>query len=379
MKKIILLIITLLGITSLFAQTEFAPLGAKWTYRGYYENYASGGESLTKHECIDTIIRNGITIKAVSKEYTSQLWDFVNDGSGNRLYHHRTTTTHSVDSFYQQNDTVFVYNKIFLRYTPLYILNAQAGDTITLPILDTSTLQYVTQYDSTMTYIIDSVKMVNYNGSIQKTFFTSIDSTKIIFPYPVSSPNYETQKPLLNWTIDYKKYYTIFPPNYILSYYSPLGVFTEKFGGLGGGLLPKAEHIQSANIGDLPFVFNLLECYEDSSISYQQVAFSRLVGLNCDSLIINNPLSIKNHNLEIGLSVYPNPSTNIIHIVWKKEITQKMSLSVFDIMGRKVIDQTEVKVLGGTSLNTSSLPSGIYWLKLSFGNSNFASTKFIKQ
>ncbi|HRP90852.1 MAG TPA: T9SS type A sorting domain-containing protein [Edaphocola sp.] len=378
MKNLILILAIVLSFQPIMAQAEFAPLGAKWTYRSYYAYYSNGGESLTKQECIDTISRNGIILKVVAKEYTKQLWDYANDGSGTRLYHSKTVTN-SVDSFYQQNDTVFVYNKIFSRYTPLYILNAQAGDTITVPILDTSTLQYVTQYDSTMTYIIDSVKMVNYNGSIQKTFYTSIDSTKILFPNGVSTPYYNSEKPLLNWTTSYKEYETIFPPNLLLSYFSPKGAFTEKFGGLGGGLLPKAEHIQSASIVDYAFHFNLLECYEDSSINYHQSAFPQLGMLNCDSLIATTPLSIKKHNLDIGLSIFPNPAKNTIQIKWEKEITQNISLSIYDVLGREVLQQNLNNASKQSQINISTLNTGMYWLKLSIENSGYAIEKFTKQ
>ena len=72
MKKLFT-ILAILASTTLFAQTEFAPLGAKWSYHSFTITGQTGGvEKLAKYNCVNSYSNNGVQIKVVNSEITKQ-------------------------------------------------------------------------------------------------------------------------------------------------------------------------------------------------------------------------------------------------------------------------------------------------------------------
>ena len=72
-------------------------------------------------------------------------------------------------------------------------------------------------------------------------------------------------------------------------------------------------------------------------------------------------------------SVYPNPATDFLTIdAGNVEIS---SVSVFNLLGAKVLEQKE---LVDNKINTASLTSGVYLLKIESGNSS-VTKKFLKE
>ncbi len=72
------------------------------------------------------------------------------------------------------------------------------------------------------------------------------------------------------------------------------------------------------------------------------------------------------------LSVYPNPSNNVINIKSKQAIK---SYTIFDMLGKKVIENVTDK----KQINVSSLQSNMYFINIETEDGNIQSLKFIKQ
>ncbi len=201
MKKMLLTLACLILTVHLFAQTEFAPLGAKWTYTDIMGlGYMS--ENICTFECIGADSIDGKFIKTIQHIKKSQSLTPHSSGVG---YSNRQTHPALTDSVYEENDTLFIYNKSFSTYTPLFVFNAQEGDTITVPLLDT--LHHFSSYlsnDYTFSYIIDSIRIVDYGGVLIETFFTSPYDGGINWDNPNNHSNgIFTFKPRLNWIFDF--------------------------------------------------------------------------------------------------------------------------------------------------------------------------------
>lgn len=92
------------------------------------------------------------------------------------------------------------------------------------------------------------------------------------------------------------------------------------------------------------------------------------------------PTSIHEISNKPVVSVYPNPTLNNITITYTTKNTNIIYYSIYDMMGRQVNANT---VLGkGTNIigtiNTADLPTGMYLIKLTGGNT-ITNYKFIKQ
>jgi len=73
-------------------------------------------------------------------------------------------------------------------------------------------------------------------------------------------------------------------------------------------------------------------------------------------------LSTQEVKLNSDINVYPNPAKNEVTIS-SKTIKDKVNIQIFDVTGRKVLDETKV-IFSGANLDTSKLTNGVYILKL---------------
>lgn len=67
-----------------------------------------------------------------------------------------------------------------------------------------------------------------------------------------------------------------------------------------------------------------------------------------------------------NLSVYPNPTQNLLHLHYQSPEVQTINLQLYDIMGR-VVQQHHLQVQMGNNthtLNIANLPNGCYYLHL---------------
>ena len=62
------------------------------------------------------------------------------------------------------------------------------------------------------------------------------------------------------------------------------------------------------------------------------------------------------------ISIYPNPATNELHIVQSGTSNKQLAVSLFDITGKQII--STILFTNTTSINTSSLNEGIYFVRI---------------
>lgn len=78
--------------------------------------------------------------------------------------------------------------------------------------------------------------------------------------------------------------------------------------------------------------------------------------------------------------LYPNPVRNSIHIKLEDNLTVENSIEIFDTLGKQImtVDITKKIINGNISINTESLGSGIYFLKMKVNNVGI-NKKFVKK
>jgi len=90
--------------------------------------------------------------------------------------------------------------------------------------------------------------------------------------------------------------------------------------------------------------------------------------INLPTTSIENSLPEK-----FEFNLYPNPATNSINIEFNNSSYTQYQYTIFDIYGKSYID----KILSEPTIDISGLSSGIYFIRLSNVNGQFASKKFI--
>jgi hypothetical protein len=92
------------------------------------------------------------------------------------------------------------------------------------------------------------------------------------------------------------------------------------------------------------------------------------------SIVVNSclPLSTKENDLQNTISLYPNPTSEIIHISTSKNAWIN-KVMIFDVTGKQVLSNADQ-----TSIDVSKLKSGLYFVKIKTDQGEF-SRKFIKE
>jgi hypothetical protein len=142
MKKIIIVVFTLLTSANLFSQYEFAPVGAKWYYE--YNGYQSNGYLLIESSR-DTII-NDSTCRILNRTL------YENTGQQD------IKVSKLQDEYIHQNG----YKIYFLKYNKFYVLydfSPQVGDTLKI----SSEQNPPHGCDSTGTIKIEQIDQININ------------------------------------------------------------------------------------------------------------------------------------------------------------------------------------------------------------------------
>lgn len=86
--------------------------------------------------------------------------------------------------------------------------------------------------------------------------------------------------------------------------------------------------------------------------------------------------SVEDFGLEKEISVYPNPSDDVIHIS-VSDITKDIQIKIFDVSGKEVLMAEIIK--NDTSIDASSLKAGIYFVKIQSKTGLTEIKKFIKK
>ncbi|RYD57699.1 MAG: T9SS type A sorting domain-containing protein [Sphingobacteriales bacterium] len=297
MKKLLLFLFILL-CNQVNAQQDFIRPGAQWYYDMQYG-------SLRQYVYSDTTIRN-TACKRIRM-----------DASIDSLYfYYGLRMSQPGDKFvYSSNDTVYIYNKIFKRFTPLYVFNVQAGDTITLPVVPSEDGGYmIPKGDSTFSLIIDSVKTVLYDTVLLKTVFVRPDSSK-----PDNMMDYG---------------------RYIWNIGTPYG------------LLPTCISDCAFILGEPSSGPSGIRCYTDDRLSL------KLTTGNCQRGVSLDVSSAKQSDNTI--SIHPNPATDKVFItnISNAEISEATIVS----LDGRTIRRYNNEINEG--LTIADLPAGTYLIRI---------------
>jgi CubicO group peptidase (beta-lactamase class C family) len=114
-----------------------------------------------------------------------------------------------------------------------------------------------------------------------------------------------------------------------------------------------------------------LDVYMCSAGNYMKIG-QEFLQRDIYNFLNNNIKSVPETNLDNSISVYPNPTTNILNV---NTTLQNFQVSVYDITGQLVLDKKN-----SFTLDVSELPTGLYVFKLQDLNSNKTITKkFIRE
>ncbi len=77
---------------------------------------------------------------------------------------------------------------------------------------------------------------------------------------------------------------------------------------------------------------------------------------------------------ELGISIYPNPTSDIVHLKFGDNDIQE--LKVVDVMGREILVENNIQQ--SESIDFSAFTNGVYFIEIACGNKIFA-TKIVKE
>ncbi|WP_299187263.1 DUF5060 domain-containing protein [uncultured Aquimarina sp.] len=101
--------------------------------------------------------------------------------------------------------------------------------------------------------------------------------------------------------------------------------------------------------------------------------YTKPTGTGPDEVLVDCALSVEDFDLQES-SLYPNPAQDIINI----QGLTKGKAAIYDITGRKVISSIDISESQNTTVDISSIPSGVYFMVLRDGK-NQNTLKFVKK
>lgn len=345
MKKTFNLILCMLCSLLSMAQsnpTEFAPDGAEWWHGNlnFYDirddnNITSSYFTIHSFMNEDTIINN-TQVKVINPLM------YINS-------YHTPLDSVTLDPLYvyATEDTVFIYNTYFDKFTPLYVFNVEEGDTICLPVIPhpfyTPNFNYwyhpIAEQDSFFCVKVDSVRMVLYDEEYLETVFTS----------EITGWDNELLYPAYNYSqgVLHEEYY-----------WGHKSGYARKIGSLSSFLLPAPSEafiviggqLDTISLGSSGLGFR---CYSDENIN-----INMHLEQGCDFIKTINIEEIATNN---SVMVYPNPASDQIYFTLPNDV-QEIQVELFDNLGRVVLQATLKR--SDPSLDISKIPAGLYVLKI---------------
>lgn len=297
----------ILWANGLNAQHIYAPAGAEWYNKmlyGAYHSYVKG----------DTVI-NGTSCRIVSQE---AMYFPASPGTGYIVDPPRSTFY-----VYDTEDTVFLYNTLFHHFTPIFVFNVNAGDTVQLPLAQPQGCRALhPAVESFFKIIIDSVAMVDYgNMALLKTVYSHTIQTGAAYE---------------QWSIN------------------NTNVYAERLGSLTSNILPNCMNCGQCLSVAHTMTPDSLFCYHDGQ--YQ---------VNLTSGPCNNGATgiatIAEAYSDIHL--YPNPAQDKIYIT--NNTGYKISgISIQSVAGITIKIPEHIT----NQVSTEHLPDGMYFLNIRFNN-----------
>lgn len=106
--------------------------------------------------------------------------------------------------------------------------------------------------------------------------------------------------------------------------------------------------------------------YNHIGVPYQNLWLVKTDSLGCDSASCSFITSVEEINKNrTDVIVYPNPTTGLINILWKDEMSnQKISVSVKDITGKTVHKNNELETVNSIIKFTLEVQNGIYFVTI---------------
>ena len=303
MKPVLTIIIALLCscLSPATAQTTFAPAGADWYHHmnyGAFHCYNSGTTTILGKDCS--------TIKQLA--LTADPWKSM----GLVVSNLATLNT------YTSGDTVFVYNPVYSKFTPLYVFNVNEGDTVCLPHFYSNAGGPAT--DTTFCFRIDSVRMKLYDTAWLKTIYTH---------------SYE--------------YISMSSSDSVICSYgiNEYGAYAERIGGIISGIYP---HCLTCPV-PLSESYQLpggVRCYNDPSYAIKLV--SGICGIP--------PTALEDVTTGQQVTVYPIPADASLNI----NAPAGSSAVLMTMDGRPVYSSNSTG--SNIVIATASLPPGNYLLSI---------------
>jgi hypothetical protein len=138
---------------------------------------------------------------------------------------------------------------------------------------------------------------------------------------------------------------------------------------LGGTIIERAYCVQQAMDGGFIFTGEAYSSNGDVTANhsvyndYWVVKLAPYVG-------------IEENDLYSEINIYPNPVTNEFRIQNSELKIEK--IEIYDVVGQQVFLQSQTSNLKPLTINVSSLPSGIYFVKVADAEGNSGTQKFVK-
>ena len=303
MRPFLFYLLLSLAFFSSHAQTMFAPPGSEWYHHmsdGVFHSYYVGDTTISGIAC-RKVIRN-----ASVKEPLAGMGLHVEDLP--TIY------------VYNNSDTVFVYNTIFSRFTPLYVFNVNDGDIVHLPMLPDDIGMNVFSYaDSQFSFRVDSVRMKLYDTTMLKTVYTHV----------LGNPD------------------SVYTYNYA-PFADTFGAYAEKLGALYIGIMPFG-YPAAIPLTESSQLADTLRCYTDPMLSVH------LVSGNCGL----PTEQVAEASINGAIRIFPNPATDMITVAG---LVQKAMVEVFSADGRVVYRAAAAS--NNVYIPVSSLQGGAYVLRI---------------
>ncbi|WP_445715633.1 T9SS type A sorting domain-containing protein [Flavobacterium sp.] len=227
---------------------------------------------------------------------------------------------------------------------------------------------------SSATAPISNLPLGNAPRTISLWFFNNISgATKNIFKYGGNATNQTFGCYLLNGRVYFQGNGNDTNTNFIAS----TGVFSHLVVTYNGTIVKM--YINGTQIGtNITFPANTFNSlftigHSSSNIGYDDLKIfnGALKQTDINSLYTNNTLSSSDFNQNnLKVAMYPNPVNDILNIDIENEIK---SVEIYNIQGQRVIQSNSKQI------ETSSLNSGIYMVRIEDTNGGIATQKLIKK
>jgi gingipain R len=80
-------------------------------------------------------------------------------------------------------------------------------------------------------------------------------------------------------------------------------------------------------------------------------------------------LSVDGKDINNEISIYPNPATQLLSVNFGDIQKNNVGITVFDLFGKKIVSMTNPKIVNNTTdIDVSSLPSGVYFVRITTDN-----------